>query len=89
MILLVTVLVAVAAVLAVIGFWSLPTAADRIVAVDAFSACAVASSIVAATATGVPAFLDVGIGFAAVAFVATVGWAYALSRKPPEEEERP
>ena len=32
MILLVTVLVAVAAVLAVIGFWSLPTAADRIVA---------------------------------------------------------
>jgi len=72
-------LVTVAGLIAIVGFWRLREPVERIVAVDAFAACAVAASIVAAVGADEPAFLDVGIGFAAVAFVSTMGWAYALS----------
>lgn len=53
--------------------------ADRMVAVDALAACAIAGCLLAAAVSGQSVFFDVAIGFALVAFVATVGWAYALA----------
>lgn len=79
MIVVAAALVTVAGLIAIVGFWRLREPVERIVAVDAFAACAVAAAIVAAVGADEPAFLDVGIGFAAVAFVSTMGWAYALS----------
>jgi multisubunit Na+/H+ antiporter MnhF subunit len=79
MIVVAAALVTAAGLIAIVGFWRLREPVERIVAVDAFAACAVAAAIVAAVGTGEAAFLDVGIGFAAVAFVSTMGWAYALS----------
>lgn len=72
-------LIALAALLVVLAFWRLPTAAERVVAVDALSACALAACLVAAAHTGQTAFLDVAIGFALLAFLATVGWAHAIA----------
>lgn len=52
--------------------------ADRMVAVDALAACAITGCLLAAAMSGQIVFFDVAIGFALVAFLATVGWAYAL-----------
>ncbi|MCB1629620.1 MAG: monovalent cation/H+ antiporter complex subunit F [Rhodocyclaceae bacterium] len=54
-------------------------AADRIVAVDALAACAIAGCLLAAAVSGQTVFVDVAIGFALVAFLGTVGWAHALA----------
>lgn len=56
----------------------LPGTANRLVAVDVLSACALAACVVAAARTGNTAFLDVALGFALIAFLATVCWAFAL-----------
>lgn len=64
----------------------LPGAADRLVAVDVLSACGLAACLLAAARTGQTAFLDVALGFALVAFLATVCWAFALRRAAPEED---
>ena len=74
-------LVGVASLLAVAAFRRFPDAADRIVAADAFSACAIGACLTAAAYTGEVAFVDVAIGFALVAFLATVGWSYALEHE--------
>ena len=71
-------LIGLASLLAVAAFRRFPDAADRIVAADAFSASAIAACLAAAAHTGETAFIDVAVGFALVAFLATVGWSYAL-----------
>lgn len=62
----------------------LPGTANRVVAVDVLSACALAACLVAAARTGHTAFLDVALGFALVAFLATVCWAFALHAGAPD-----
>lgn len=69
---------AVAALLVLLAFHRLPGAADRLVAVDVLSACALAACIIAAARTGHTAFLDVALGFALISFLATVSWAFTL-----------
>lgn len=64
----------------------LPGTANRVVAVDVLSACALAACLVAAARTGHTAFLDVALGFALVAFLATVCWAFALGAPAPDED---
>jgi len=64
----------------------LPGAADRLVAVDVISACGLAACLLAAARTGQTAFLDVALGFALVAFLATVCWAVALRAGAGREE---
>ena len=64
----------------------LPGSANRLVAVDLLSACSVAGCLVAAARTGDTAFLDVALGFALIAFLATVCWASALRAGAPEED---
>lgn len=64
----------------------LPGTANRVVAVDVLSACALAACLVAAARTGHTAFLDVALGFALVAFLATVCWAFALHAGAPDED---
>lgn len=61
------------------ALYRLSGTADRLVVVDALSACGVGACLLAAAQTGHPAFLDVAIGFAVVAFVATVSWAGGLA----------
>lgn len=78
MIAAVTILVGAAALLALAAFHRFADPADRIVAADALSACGIGACLAAAAYTGEVAFVDVAIGFALVAFVATVGWSYAL-----------
>lgn len=62
-----------------IAMYRLEGTPDRLVAVDALSACGVGACLLAAAQTGHSAFLDVAIGFAVVAFVATVSWASGLA----------
>lgn len=66
----------------------LPGTANRLVAVDVLSACALAACLVAAARTGNTAFLDVALGFALIAFLATVCWASAL-RAGAQGEDAP
>ena len=68
------------------AFRRLRGTADRLVAVDVLGACALAACVVAAARTGQTAFLDVALGFALVAFVATVCWAGALRGQTGREE---
>jgi len=78
-------LVGVASLVAVAAFRRFEDPADRIVAADAFSACAIGACLAAAAYTGELAFVDVAIGFALVAFLATVGWSYALEHDTGKE----
>jgi multicomponent Na+:H+ antiporter subunit F len=71
-----------AALLATVRILTGPTHADRIVALDIFLAAAIALAVSASLATGRTVFLDVAIGLALVAFVATIGWARLLDRSP-------
>lgn len=86
MIWIATGLVAVAVALLLAAFYTLRGIADRVVVVDAFSGCAVAACLLAAVHTGHTAFLDVALGFALVAFVATISWADALSARHGRSE---
>lgn len=86
MTILAEVFLGVALLLVVEALRRLPGAANRLVAVDVLSACALAACVVAAARTGDTAFLDVALGFALIAFVATVCWAFALRASAPDEE---
>lgn len=86
MTLLVGTLLALAVGLLLIAFYRLKGIADRLVVVDAFSACAIGACLLAAAQTGHTAFLDVALGFAVIAFLATVSWANALSRLDSRED---
>jgi multicomponent Na+:H+ antiporter subunit F len=59
-----------------------PTQADRVVALDILLAAAIALCIAAALATARTVFLDVAVGLALVAFVATIGWARLIEQAP-------
>ena len=78
MTILAEVFLGVALLLVLEALRQLPGAANRLVAVDLLSACALAACVVAAARSGHTAFLDVALGFALIAFLATVCWAFAL-----------
>ena len=80
LLMLATMSIACAIILIAIVFHRLRGAADRVVAVDALSACGIACCLLAAIASGHTAFLDVAIGFTLIAFLATIGWSHAISR---------
>jgi multicomponent Na+:H+ antiporter subunit F len=63
-----------------------PTQADRVVALDILLAAAIALCIAAALATARTVFLDVAVGLALVAFVATIGWARLIEQAPRGDE---
>ena len=87
MTILVEIFLGTALLLVLEAFRRLPGTASRVVAVDVLSACALAACVLASARTGNTAFLDVALGFALVAFLATVCWAYALRAGPAGEEE--
>jgi len=86
MTLLVEVFLGLALWLVLAALRRLPGTANRLVAIDVLSACALGACVVAAARTGQTAFLDVALGFALIAFVATVCWAHALGAGTPDEE---
>lgn len=59
-----------------------PTQADRIVALDVVFASSIAMTAAAALSTGRALFLDIGVGLAAVGFVATIVWARLIDASP-------
>jgi multicomponent Na+:H+ antiporter subunit F len=63
-----------------------PTQADRVVALDILLAAAIALAIAAALATARTVFLDVAVGLALVAFVATIGWARLIEQAPRDTD---
>jgi multisubunit Na+/H+ antiporter MnhF subunit len=81
-------MIALAVLLVVLAFRRLHTPAERVVAVDALSACGLAACLAAAAHTGQTAFLDVAIGFALLAFLATVGWAHAIAGRVGRDGRR-
>jgi len=74
-------LLALAVFLAAIRLVRGPTDADRVIALDLLSACAVAACALAAALSGRLVYLDVALGVALVAFVGTLAWARAVERK--------
>jgi multicomponent Na+:H+ antiporter subunit F len=86
MTILAEVFLGVALLLVLEAFRRLPGAASRLVAVDALSACGLAACVLAAARTGHTAFLDVALGFALVAFLATICWANALQAGASEKD---
>lgn len=78
MIVVVAMLLGLALLLGVVAYRRFTDAADRIVAADALSACAIGVCLAAAAYADEIAYLDVAIGFALVSFLATVGWSHAL-----------
>lgn len=87
MTLLVGTLLGLAVGLLLIAFYRSKGIADRLVVVDAFSACTLGACLLAAAQSGHTAFLDVALGFAVIAFLATVGWANALASLDSAEDE--
>lgn len=81
--------VALAIVFIAMALWRLRGAADRVVAVDALSACGIGCCLIAAAVSGNTAFMDVAIGFTLIAFLATIGWSHAIARTPGTSDVRP
>jgi multicomponent Na+:H+ antiporter subunit F len=75
-----------AALLAALRLVRGPTQADRVVALDILLASALALCVAVALATGSTVFLDVAIGLALVAFVATLGWSRLIERAADRDE---
>lgn len=59
-----------------------PTQGDRVVALDVVFSATVVLTASMAMASGWALFLDLGIGLAAVGFVATVVWARLIDKSP-------
>ena len=87
------VLIVAAIVLAFLRLVRGPSLPDRVVALDLVTILAVAFSALFAIAADEPAFLDVAIALALVAFLATIAFArFAERRKvqdaaPPEDKD--
>lgn len=79
-------LLCVAIGILVAALYRLPDVADRLVALDALTICALGACLIAAAETRHTAFLDVALGFAVVAFIATVSWANALAARDPAKK---
>ncbi|NJO21641.1 MAG: cation:proton antiporter [Sphingomonadales bacterium] len=75
------VLLLLAMVLAFIRLARGPSLPDRVVALDLLTVLAVAFCALFAIASGEPAFLDVAIALALVAFLATVAFARFAERR--------
>jgi multicomponent Na+:H+ antiporter subunit F len=58
-----------------------PGHADRFIALDMLTGLAVAACALTAVTTGRREFLDVGLGLALIAFIATIAFAGFLERK--------
>ena len=58
-----------------------PSFADRFIALDMLTAVAVGFAAITAVATGRGAFIDIGLGIALINFVATAAFAAFLERK--------
>jgi multicomponent Na+:H+ antiporter subunit F len=71
----------VAALLAFVRVVRGPTLPDRVVAIDLIGVLIVGVIVVAATATGDHAFLDVAIVIALISFVGTVAYARYVERE--------
>lgn len=80
--------VALAIVFIALALWRLRGAADRVVAVDALSACGIGCCLIAAAVSGNTAFMDVAIGFTLIAFLATIGWSHAIAQAPGAKDSR-
>jgi multicomponent Na+:H+ antiporter subunit F len=79
-----TILSVVLALALVMAGWRMvrgPSFADRFVALDMLTAIAVGFGAVATLATGRGAFLDVALGISLINFVATAAFAVFLERK--------
>ena len=61
-----------------------PGYADRFIALDMLTGIAVAACALTAVATGRREFLDVGLGLALIAFLATIAFAAFLEKKQRE-----
>lgn len=61
-----------------------PGYADRFIALDMLTGLGVAACALTAISTGRSEFLDVGLGLALIAFVATIAFAGLLERKGKE-----
>ena len=66
-----------------------PSLPDRVVAIDLITVLAVAFSALFAVASDEPAFLDVAIALALVAFLATVAFARFVERREVRGHEPP
>lgn len=78
-----------AMVLAVLRLARGPSLPDRVVALDLLTVLAVGFSALFAIAADQPAFLDVAIALALVAFLATVAFArFAERRQVPRDRNR-
>ncbi len=66
-----------------------PSLPDRVVALDLLTILAVAFSALFAVAAGEPAFLDVAIALALVAFLATVAFARFAERREMRRNASP
>lgn len=74
----------VLAVALVLAGWRMvrgPSLADRFIALDMLTAIAVGFAALTAVATGRGEFLDIGLGIALINFVATAAFAAFLERK--------
>ena len=73
------------------AFWRVavgPSGADRVVALDLITILAVAICGLVAISSNRPAFLDVGVALALVAFLATVALARYIQRRNGEDAPR-
>ena len=59
-----------------------PTQGDRVVALDVVFSTTIVLTASMAMSSGWALFLDLGIGLAAVGFVATVVWARLIDKSP-------
>ncbi|MDJ0896855.1 MAG: cation:proton antiporter [Alphaproteobacteria bacterium] len=83
------VLIMAAAVLAFVRLVRGPSLPDRVVALDLITILAVAFSALFAIAADEPAYLDVAIALALVAFLATVAFARFAERRVVESVKEP
>ena len=82
-------MIMIALVLAFIRLARGPSLPDRVVALDLITILAVAFCALFAVASDQPAFLDVAIALALVAFLATVALARFAERRKARSEGRP
>ncbi len=75
-----------AIVLAVLRMARGPSLPDRVVALDLVTVLAVAFSALFAIASGEPAYLDVAIALALIAFLATVAFARFAERRRARDD---
>ncbi|MDG2520705.1 monovalent cation/H+ antiporter complex subunit F [Caulobacter segnis] len=74
----------VLAIALILAAWRMvrgPSFVDRFIALDMLTAVAVSFAALTTVATGSSVFLDIGLGVALIAFVATAAFAVFIERK--------